>query len=201
MSENKINPIMIEFPMPIATPRLILRNVQVGDGTIMHEAKEESFAELHQWMLWAKERGSVEENEIVARENYANFILRKDMMILGFEKDSGRLVISTGLHNPDFERGYIEIGYWVRTSATGKGYATESTNALIRYAFNQLGMKKVGIAHADGNEGSKRVIEKLGFQKEGVFERASLLNDGRMVAQHWYARFDEKDLPYLEVKW
>jgi RimJ/RimL family protein N-acetyltransferase len=196
-----INPVLIDIPMPIETDRLILRNVMPGDGKVMFENKKDSLSELQPWMIWAKDIGTEDDSEIVARENHANFILRKDMMILGFEKATGKLAVATGLHNPDFERGYFEIGYWVPTSMTKKGFATESTNALIRYAFNALGAKKVGIAHADGNDGSKRVIEKLGFVKEGSFAEASLLTDGRMVSHHWYARFDDKGLPAMDVKW
>lgn len=203
--ETKTNPILIDIPMPIETPRLILRNVMPGDGAAMAEAQDESFKELNKWMDWAKEPNSAEKMEIVARENHAEFILRKDVMILGFEKDekgnAGKFVMSTGLHRMDWHGGYFEIGYWVRTAEAGKGYASESTNALIRYAFNALGAKKIGICHADRNEASKRVIEKLGFEKKGYIADDALLNDGTSVGHHWYARYNDKNLPELKVTW
>jgi RimJ/RimL family protein N-acetyltransferase len=199
-NENK-NHILIDIPMPIETPRLILRNVLPGDGKAMFEAKAESFREVNKRMAWAKELGTEEDYEIVARENHAEFILRRDIMIVGFEKASRKFVIGTGLHRMDWARGYFEIGYWVRTSETGKGYAAESTNALIRYAFNALGAKKIGICHVDGNEASRRVIEKLGFVKKGYIADNDRLNDGTRVGQHWYARYDTNGLPELTVKW
>ncbi|MFA5593295.1 MAG: GNAT family N-acetyltransferase [Micavibrio sp.] len=198
---EKKNPILIDIPMPIETPRLILRNVLPGDGAAMAEAQEESFAELNKWMDWAKEPNSAEKMEIVARESHAEFILRKDVMMLGFEKSTGKLIIGTGLHRMDWHGGYFEIGYWVRTSETGKGYAGESTNALLRYAFGALGAKKVGICHAGGNIASQRVIEKLGFEKKGVLEDSERLNDGTAAARHWYARYDTENLPELHVTW
>jgi RimJ/RimL family protein N-acetyltransferase len=206
MSTNeKKNPVLIDVPMPIETPRLYLRNVLPGDGKAMFEAKAESFDHLRKWMPWAKELGTEEGYEIVARENHAEFILRKDIMIVGFEKKSdgtpGRFVTATGLHRMDWDRGYFEIGYYVRSSAQNKGYATESTNALIRYAFNALSASKIGICHAEGNEESRRVIEKLGFVKEGVFKDSAHLPDGTITNHHWYARFDDKNLPKLDVRW
>lgn len=200
-TNNKINPILIDIPMPIETPRLILRNVLPGDGKAMFEAKAESFKELNTWMAWAKELGTEDDYEIVARKNHAEFILRRDIMIVGFEKASGKFVIGTGLHRMDWERGIFEIGYYVRTSETGKGYASESTNALIRYAFNALGAKKITICHVDGNDGSRRVIEKLGFEKSGYIADDGELNDGTRVGRHWYARYDDKNLPELKVTW
>lgn len=195
------NPILIDIPMPIETPRLILRNVLPGDGKAMFEAKAESMAELKLWMPWAKDLGTIEDSEIVARENHAQFILRKDMMILGFEKSTGRFVIGTGLHRFDWERRHFEIGYWVRTSETGKGYAGEAANALTRYAFLELGARKVMIHHAGGNDGSRRVIEKLGFQREGILRGESFLPDGTIADHYHYGRLDMEGLPSLEVTW
>ena len=200
MTQDKRH-LLIDIPMPIETPRLILRNVLPGDGAALFAAKEESFKELNKWMAWAKEPGTAEQDEIIARENHAEFILRRDIMIVGFEKASGKLVIGTGLQRMNWDAGYFEIGYYVRTSETGKGFVTESTNALLRYTFNALGAKKVGICHVDGNDASKRVIEKLGFIKTGYIADDDVLNDGTRVGRHWYARYDDKNLPELTVTW
>ena len=195
------NPILIDIPMPIETPRLVLRNVLPGDGEAMFEAKKESFEELKVWMPWAKEVGTTEDSEAVARKAYADFILRTDMMILGFEKTSGRLVVSTGLHRFDWERRHFEIGYWVRTSETRKGYASEAANALTRFAFAALGARKVMIHHAGGNDGSRRVIGKLGFEREGILRGESFLPDGTITDHYHYGRFDITGLPELEITW
>jgi RimJ/RimL family protein N-acetyltransferase len=194
-------PILIDIPMPIETPRLILRNIMPGDGAAMFEAKKESFAELNSWLPLAKDLGTPEDSEIVARKAHAEFILREDIMIVGFEKKTGRFVLGTGLHRMDWESGYFEIGYWVRSSEAGKGYASESTNALLRYGFNALSAKKIGICHADGNFASQRVIEKLGFIKTGYVEDDLAKHDGTRVGRHWYARYNDHKLPTLDVKW
>jgi hypothetical protein len=55
------NPVLIDMPMPIMTPRLMIRPVMPGDGAPIHEAKMESWDQLRLWMPWAKERGTPED--------------------------------------------------------------------------------------------------------------------------------------------
>lgn len=192
---------LMNLPMPIETPRLILRPVMPGDGAVMYEAKAETFADLHQWMPWAKELGTADDSEAVVREAYARFIRREDLMIGGFEKDTGRFVIGTGLHRFDWTVKRFEIGYWVRESAQGQGYAGEAANALTRYAFWQLRANAVMISHAAGNDKSRRVIEKLGFDLEGKERKATVLPSGEVVDSWVYSRIDVKGLPELNVSW
>jgi RimJ/RimL family protein N-acetyltransferase len=194
-------PVLIDAPMPIITPRLLLRAAAPGDGAALNDAKRESLNELVKWMPWAKTPSTIDDDEAVARENAAKFILREDLMMLIFERDTGRLVGGTGLHRFDWDKRHFEIGYWVRTSAHGKGYATEATNALLRYAFNALSAKRVEITHADGNDASAAVIRKLGFVKEGVMREATQLPDGRLVDSHVYSRLNLDNLPALDVRW
>ena len=190
------------MPMPIITPRLILRPPQTGDGKALGEAKAASWPELQTWMEWANDDKQLEIdlNEAVCRRKSAEFILRQDMMLFAFNKASGKLIVSTGLHSPNWEARAFNIGYWVRSDETGQGYATEITNALLRYAFGAMKAHRVYIGHAGGNNASQRVIEKLGFEKEGISREDHLLH-GKHVDSHNYARFNLDGLPDLDVKW
>ena len=67
------------------------------------------------------------------------------------------------------ERGEVELGYRLRKSAWGKGYATEGSRALVDKAFAELGVQRV---HADTmavNTASRRVLEKAGFRHVRTF--------------------------------
>ncbi len=202
--QAKTNPILMDIPMPIVTPRLMLRNILPGDGAEIARAVGETWEQLNTWMLWADDRKTETDpmqKEIYARERHADFIRRTDFIMVGFERTTGRIVFFTGLHRPKWEIGQVEIGYWVRKNVQGKGYATESTNALIRYAFEALGMKRVVIGHAEGNEASRRVIEKLGFEREGIMRKGEGLPNGIIVDQYRYARLNTDGLPSLDVSW
>jgi RimJ/RimL family protein N-acetyltransferase len=89
----------------------------------------------------------------------------------------------------------------VRQSEFNKGYATEISNALTRYAFDALNAKRVEIFHADGNVASQKIPLKLGFMKEAVLKNASPLPNGDVVDKHIYARTDANGLPPLQVTW
>ncbi len=193
--------ILIDVPMPIYTPRLVIRPPAPGDGVETFKAKTESFNELSRWMPWAKKDDTLEDTEIILRENFAKFILREDMMLLGFHRENGELVIASGLHRFNWTIRRFEIGYWTRTKYHNNGYATETANALTRFAFNALAAKRVEIMHAEGNEASAAVPKKLGFTYEGRNDFDTALPDGTAVAKHVYARFNTDNLPPLEVTW
>ena len=137
------NPILLEIPMPITTPRLILRPPEPGDGKEVNAAIIETFDELHPWMPWADRQPTPEESEENVRRSCARWILREDLRLSIFDRATGQLAGSTGLHRVNWKVPSFEIGYWLRKSFMGKGYATESTLALTRYAFAALTAKRV----------------------------------------------------------
>jgi RimJ/RimL family protein N-acetyltransferase len=198
-----LNPVLIDVPMPIRTPRLLLRPKQVGDGAITSAAVLETWEELHKWMRWAENpRGFTPElMEIRNRNVMASFILREGIELIGVEVATGTAVIWCGLHDIDWQGRQCDTGYWVRKSAQGRGIATEAANALVRYAFGALGMQRIGLTHSAGNEASRRIAERLGFSLEGIQRGANVLPGGKHEDRYCYARFDVAGLPDLEVQW
>ncbi|WP_428774393.1 GNAT family N-acetyltransferase [Vibrio sp.] len=86
--------------------------------------------------------------------------------------------ISFNSINPDLKK--VEIGYWLSAHYQGQGIVTKSVSKLIDIAFEQLDMEKVQISAAVGNQPSRQVCERLGFELEGVISNAEYLN-GRIV--------------------
>ncbi len=198
---SDFQPILLDLPLPIMTPRLMIRPVMPGDGQATHDAIEETFDQLHRWMPWAGKQIEPSATEINIREAHARFILRKDFRMNGYERQSERLVVCSGLHDPDWKIGRFEIGYWVRKSAQGQGYAAEIANALARYAFSVLNARRVESRHAEGNQASRATIRKLGFDHEGVRRQGMVLPDGTIADEHLYALLSPDPLPPLDVTW
>lgn len=194
-------PILRDFPFPIVTPRLVIAPVRPGTGDELFEATEESRESLSRWMEWEKETKTSDDSEEHLRRSYARYILREDFTLHARERDSESLVVFTGFHRPKWEIGEVEIGYWVRQSAQRKGYASEATNALIRYAFKAMSVNRVCIGCAEGNEASRRVIEKMGFALESRKVKGEALPDGRLVDALMYVRLNTDGLPPLDVRW
>jgi RimJ/RimL family protein N-acetyltransferase len=71
-----------------------------------------------------------------------------------------------------WERRAAELGIWLRKPFWGRGYSGERAAALLELAFERLDLELVGAAHQDGNEASKRAIEKYvdahGGQYDGL---------------------------------
>lgn len=63
------------------------------------------------------------------------------------------------------------LGYWLDVDNQGRGMATESISAVLDFAFGPAGLHRVQAAIMPRNERSLRVIEKLGFRREGFAER------------------------------
>lgn len=197
-----MNPLLFDIPMPITTQRLLLRPPQAGDGAVVNEAILESFETLTQWMPWADHRPSVKETEANMRTFQAKWILRESLMLLIFDKATGKFLGASGYHVGDWNLPSFEIGYWVRSSRAGQGIITESTNALVRFAFDQLKAVRVEIKSEEDNVASRAIAEKLNFTLEAVQKNSKLKTDNKTLCNGVvYARTDAHNLPDIFVSW
>jgi ribosomal-protein-alanine N-acetyltransferase len=82
-------------------------------------------------------------------------------------RDTGTLVGCVGLM---IERAHrrAEMGYWMAREHWSRGYGTEGAAAVLRYAFETLGMHRVFAHHLSRNPASGRIMEKLGMRHEGT---------------------------------
>jgi len=100
---------------------------------------------------------------------------------VGFARD-GRDDVVTNVNLWMITRGvghHATIGYSVDASAQGAGIATEAVGAVVRYAFETLGLHRVQTSYQPTNERSGRVLRKLGFVVEGY------ARDYLLVAGAW----------------
>ncbi|VVC75371.1 Putative ribosomal N-acetyltransferase YdaF [Aquicella siphonis] len=198
--------IELDIPVPIETPRLILRPPQIGDGKKLNEAILESFETLNKFMLWAKDRPALEESEDVVRRESSNWIYRKkhddELMIMIFSKNTNDFVGATGFHHVDWDVPCAETGYWIRRKYAGQGYMTEAVNAVTRYAFEALRLKRLAITCDVDNERSKKVPERLGYRLESRMKFNRIKPATGMASDTLvYVRNDLNDLPDLKVTW
>ena len=91
----------------------------------------------------------------------------------------GALRGGLALHHFDPMRDALEIGYWLFKDARGRGLATRSVRAAVDHAFAN-GIYRVEAHVRLGNAASERVLERLGFEREGV-KRRLLRHEGARV--------------------
>ena len=130
-----------------------------------------SLPELGRWFAWAQTMpsGDAERAHLAAAQ--AAFDEGRDWAFDLFEVDSGLAVGSIGLHQragPD----RAEVGYWVRSDRTGRGYGTTATAALVTAAFRYLpNVDAVEIRMDRANQASAAIPRKLGFDLDSVESR------------------------------
>ena len=74
-----------------------------------------------------------------------------------------------------------EVGYGIGVDHWGKGLMPEAAGAIIRYGFQDLGLGKIYAPVDVRNPRSQRVLEKLGFQREGVLRGHEIGRDGKRI--------------------
>ena len=80
-----------------------------------------------------------------------------------FLLDTGEHVGCCGLRPYDLSKRIYEIGFHIRSNHWRNGYAYESAQAAIKYAFDELGASGLFAGHNPNNESSRYLLEKLGF--------------------------------------
>lgn len=107
-------------------------------------------------------------------------------------RSTGRLIGACGYHFGPVEGSREpQLGYWIGEPFWGKGYATEAAQAVIDHAFSVSGHSEILASCRLTNPGSRRVIEKCGFQYRESGMMRSLAHGGGAVPVETY-RLDRK---------
>ena len=72
---------------------------------------------------------------------------------------------------------HATLAYYVHPDRWGEGIATEAGELMLRYAFDTLGLNRVGAICMVHNDASRRVLDKLGFTFEGVARQEIMKDD------------------------
>lgn len=141
-----------------------------GDRLNLHTVRPEDHK---YWARWVNTPGVRHEGFYISRSP----ITEDDVATMVQEDDSFHVFLacrdddpigSTFLVDVDFEHRHAELGYWIVPEEHGNGYATEAADLCLEYAFDELGLHRVWARTHENNEPSIRVLEKLGFEREGV---------------------------------
>ncbi|MGI9463063.1 MAG: GNAT family N-acetyltransferase [Aestuariivirgaceae bacterium] len=83
-------------------------------------------------------------------------------------------VIGMAGYGPVEAGDHIDFGYWLGRDYWGKGYASEAAQAVLTHAFCIGRVDEIDTDCRIDNPGSRRILDKLGFQSSGPRERYSL---------------------------
>lgn len=161
--------------MELTDESILIRPYCEDDAEHLYSGVRESIPEVSKWLPWCHENYSIEESR--------EFISSRKLASQGdewysfavFEKSSNTFVGGVGLNFINRVHQFGNLGYWVRTSATGRGFATRATRLAARFGFTQLGLRRIEIVAAVNNVASQKVAEKAGAIRESVARQRLLI--------------------------
>ncbi|SFS58840.1 GNAT family N-acetyltransferase [Marininema halotolerans] len=173
--------ILREVPYSLETERLFLRQPEPGDGAQLFEAVEESREELERWLEWFKTNPNAMDVEAKLRAYRIHCLERTHLIYQMIRKEDQQMLGTCGLYRIDWSVPRFEIGYWIRTGATGQGLVTEAVYRLMKVAFVEFNAQRVEIRCDAENKRSSQVAERAGFTLEGILRNEMRSSEGCLV--------------------
>jgi len=85
----------------------------------------------------------------------------------------------------DVNRHTAELGYWLGEACWNRGIATAAVQGFIPWAAQTFGLQRMTAKVFENNPASARVLEKCGFEREGIL-RKNALKDGKLLDEWVY---------------
>jgi ribosomal-protein-serine acetyltransferase len=141
-----------------------LRRWRRASADALAPAIADSFPALQRWMSWAQAMPTAEELRAVLGAGEAAFDADQEWNYTVYELATDTLVGGAGIGR----RGgldVLEIGYWISSDRTGRGYATAAAKALTEAAFARVpDVARIEIHMDRANETSAAIPPKLGYR-------------------------------------
>jgi RimJ/RimL family protein N-acetyltransferase len=162
------------LPVPtLETGRLLIRRLRLDDAPAMLEI----LSDAETVRFWGRPMMT----ELAQAEQYTRENLRwmEDGHCLYWgveEKSSGRMIGTCTLFRLDLSNRRGEIGYLLNRAYWQQGFMSEVLGSVIAYAFTELELHRLEADTDPENIASIRLLERFGFQREGLFRDRWLVN-------------------------
>jgi RimJ/RimL family protein N-acetyltransferase len=179
---------------PIRTRRLILRNWEERDRDLFHRINSDERV----MEFFSMRRNRQQSDEMMDR-------VRADIAARGYGwtaveiAETGECIGFVGLNAADIGAvvppGSIEIGWRLAPEFWGQGYVTEAANALLDFAFKELGLAEVVSFAVWNNHRSTAVMERLGMRRDPAsdFDHPRVADTRPELKRHRMYRISRKD--------
>jgi len=158
-------------PYRIETERLVIRCYDPADAPLLKDAVDTSLDHLRPFSAWVDDEPQPVEQKVELLKRFRTAFDSAEAFVYGiFDRDERRQLGGAGLH-PRIGPGGLEIGYFVRASATRQGIATEAAAALTRVGFEVCDADRIEIRIDPQNVKSFGIPQKLGFPVEATLRR------------------------------
>lgn len=165
-----------ELETRITTERLVLRAPRASDVKAIALSMKQNAEHLAPWspegMYAPRARTPRAVAEKIAEQRKLWKLDRGWAFLVLARSDEKTVIGRVQLNNVVrgvFQNAYL--GYWIAEALVGRGLMTEAVSGAVRWAFERGGLHRVQAAVIPSNVRSIRVLEKLGFRREGLAER------------------------------
>lgn len=167
MNVNKIS-----MNIELTDNSILIRPYKREDISEMFEAVSESITEVSAWLEWCHADYKIEEAETYIKSRPAAWENAEEYSFAIFDVETKRFLGGMGLNLINQKFKLCNLGYWIRTSATGRSVASRATRLGAKFGLNELGLNRIEIVASVENIPSQRAAEKAGAKREGILRKA-----------------------------
>lgn len=174
----------------LLTPRLVVRRFAAADAAPL--ARYRSAPEVARYQGWSAPFPLDAAQAFVAwlSAHHPDEPGEWFQVAIATREDPDRLVGDCGFRSRADEPSITDLGFTLAPEAQGRGYATEGVGAVVRYLFEERGKHKLCADCDTRNEPSWRLLERLGFAREGEL-RDSFRDDEGWASEFLYGLLAE----------
>jgi RimJ/RimL family protein N-acetyltransferase len=181
----------LQIPLPITTPRLLLRRLAASDWKDLLELLSDEEFFRYQDGVPLDEDGILRWLE---SDPHVRLTTHDQPFHLGIQvQDGGKLIGYLSLSFTDPQRLQVTFNIGLNRSFQRKGFALEAVEAMLGFCFEGLKLHRVAAWCDSRNAAACRLLEKAGLRREGEFVKNRWVH-GEWTNSIWYATLDEEYL-------
>ena len=146
------------------------------------EATDASRADLARWMAWHHPNFGWRDAAGYVLSRPSAWSEQSEYSFAIIDLADERILGDIALNRVDAINRVANIGYWIRSDATGRGHASRALRMIRTFAFRHLHLERLEIVAAVDNLPSRRVAERAGATLEGIMARRLRLHDEQLDA-------------------
>ncbi|MBN1844087.1 MAG: GNAT family N-acetyltransferase [Sedimentisphaerales bacterium] len=160
---NSANPIL-------AGKRVLVRRLKAADAEDLH--RHLGNREIGRWLIGLPQPYTRQIAARFIRWSQRQSRLQKEFHLGIVLQSTQKVIGGVGLKRVDTQHRCAELGFWIGKPYWNQGLTTEAARLLLDFGFRRQGLHRIYAHTFDKNIASRRVLEKCGFQLEGVMREA-----------------------------